>query len=424
MLINPLDDAVRLASVPGSPGVYILGCLERNLSAYLQQVRALNLIFALSRDNTVRPDQRVCVIGAGFAGLTAAVAAARRGCQVTVLEQDAEPFLGLRACTSRWLHPHIHEWPRENSMNPSAGLPFLDWQTGTASTVAEQVLSQFRVLAATRGIRLVTGVRVDHFARRADSPWEIGWNNHAPVAFDTVIVATGPGQEKRFEGAHIPGYWTDRPPQTLQSASHEVLVSGNGQSGLCDVLAHTLTAYRADRAAQACLGPETRALQNNLMFIEHVVQGASDENALETLNDAYPTLEVPTGVDAWLHTQVRPDTHVTLNSPTEHWLNPHTDILSRFLASRLFSMGVLHIRVGRLAQVREVAHRFHATFQADANNETVSGATATFDEVLIRHGCVSSLALSFPSLFERYAQMRREKPDHPVIPAWSADFYR
>ena len=55
------------------PGVYVLGCLEKGVTVYRQQVRAHNLVWALSelaRSNAV-PFKRVAIIGGGIAGLTA-----------------------------------------------------------------------------------------------------------------------------------------------------------------------------------------------------------------------------------------------------------------------------------------------------------------------------------------------------------------
>ena len=44
--------------VPGPPKVYLLGCLERRVTVYSQQVRALNLIYALERCAVLQPGAR------------------------------------------------------------------------------------------------------------------------------------------------------------------------------------------------------------------------------------------------------------------------------------------------------------------------------------------------------------------------------
>jgi hypothetical protein len=42
------DDMLRYAAVPSFPNVYVVGCLESRVSIYSQQVRALNVVWALA----------------------------------------------------------------------------------------------------------------------------------------------------------------------------------------------------------------------------------------------------------------------------------------------------------------------------------------------------------------------------------------
>ena len=97
--------------VPDRPGIYILGCYARYLTLYSQQVRALNLVAALSETGEISDGKRVAVIGAGAAGLTAAVAAAARKAQVIVLEKSEGVMELQRNNRQRWIHPHIYDWP-------------------------------------------------------------------------------------------------------------------------------------------------------------------------------------------------------------------------------------------------------------------------------------------------------------------------
>src|SRR4051812_48144348 len=80
-------------AVPDNNGVYLLGCLERRVTLFSQQMRALNLIYSLFEEERVGTGDRVAVVGGGAAGLTAAVAAALCGCHVTLLEKGE--LLGL-----------------------------------------------------------------------------------------------------------------------------------------------------------------------------------------------------------------------------------------------------------------------------------------------------------------------------------------
>ncbi|HSL55866.1 MAG TPA: hypothetical protein VK868_15785 [Pyrinomonadaceae bacterium] len=66
---------IRWMEVPGQPHVFALGNFARQVTFASQQARAFNLIWALFRENRLAAGQRVAVIGAGLAGLSATVAA-------------------------------------------------------------------------------------------------------------------------------------------------------------------------------------------------------------------------------------------------------------------------------------------------------------------------------------------------------------
>ena len=81
------EDVVQHMEVPGDSGLYVLGCFERRVTLLSQQVRALNLVYALCETGRLQEGSNLLVVGGGAAGMTVAVAAARRGCQVTLLEK-------------------------------------------------------------------------------------------------------------------------------------------------------------------------------------------------------------------------------------------------------------------------------------------------------------------------------------------------
>src|SRR5262249_11005465 len=170
------------------PGVVVCGALERWVSIYLQQVRALNLAWALT--STARP-RKACVVGGGFAGLTVAAGLARRGVAVTLLERDDVLLAAQRTNRVRWIHPHIHDWPRPGGGEPRAGLPVCDWSAALSADVAAQVLAGF---TKEEGIDVVTGalgVSVDEGPR-------VAWRGQAAVRFDLVVLALGLGIERSF----------------------------------------------------------------------------------------------------------------------------------------------------------------------------------------------------------------------------------
>ena len=118
--IEDCRNFLNQARVPDLPEVYLLGCLERRVTVYSQQVRALNLIYALEQCAGLQPgartEVRIGIVGAGIAGLTAAAVALQRGFAVTLLEEKPSTVLLWRQadCDKRWLHPHIYDWPQQD----------------------------------------------------------------------------------------------------------------------------------------------------------------------------------------------------------------------------------------------------------------------------------------------------------------------
>jgi hypothetical protein len=105
-----------LLQSPACSGV--LGCFEQRVTLYSQQVRALNLIYALLEERVVPPEGCIAVIGAGAAGMTAAAAAAFKGCRVVLLEQQSDLLSLQSGNMTRWLHPHIYDWPSAFRVSP------------------------------------------------------------------------------------------------------------------------------------------------------------------------------------------------------------------------------------------------------------------------------------------------------------------
>src|ERR1700729_4246882 len=81
------DFIVRLSQVPGFERAYLLGSFSQRVTFSDQQTRAFNLIWALFERGRLKPLDRVVVVGAGLAGLTAAAAALSKSCRVTLVER-------------------------------------------------------------------------------------------------------------------------------------------------------------------------------------------------------------------------------------------------------------------------------------------------------------------------------------------------
>jgi hypothetical protein len=373
--------------------VHVCGCFERWVSIYLQSVRGLNLSWALVESGGVRPGARVAVIGGGFAGLTSAAGLGRKGARVTLFERAGELLQTQRHNRVRWIHPHIHEWPRPGALQPRAGLPLLDWSAGLSCDMAAEVVRQFDAEVARSRIEVRTGAQ--------DLRLEA-------LDFDAVILALGVGIEKSFGKLPLRSYWSD---DTITEARpgppRHHLVTGIGEGGVIDALYLKLSRFsHADLAARL---PDLSA---PLLDIEASIEGADDATANRLLWDAYSQLRVPPEVDDLLRARLRPDTRVTLNGPEPRPLAARADILNRFLISRLVGLREIAYLPGKIADISE---DFRVTLE--------DGTVHAFDDIEIRHGTVPSLKAGFPEIWERYYPARVKLPHLTPVPSWPDGYF-
>lgn len=396
-----LERVLPYAIVPGVPGVYVCGCLERWVSIYLQSVRALNLAWALERGGRIEAGARVCVVGGGFAGLAVAAGLGRRGMRVTLVESNRELLATQRRNRVRWIHPHIHEWPRPGSREPRAGLPLLDWTAGVSADVAAQILAGFEREIARSGIDVRTGVTQ---VALADEPW------------DAVVLALGVGIERSFGALPLASYWADEGIATVDESGgprRRHLVTGIGEGGVIDALALRLRGFaHAELAAELAAVPGMKAVEDTLLGIERELEHMDDDEANRVLAPWYLALPVPEGADAVLRRRLRPDTRVVLNGPEPFPLASRADILNRFLISRLVALGELDYLSGKIVNISQAGDGYDVV--------CLGGEEQRFDRVNIRHGTVPALRAGFPQIWEKYQPVRAGLPHLTPVPYWPA----
>lgn len=403
-----LDEILPYSLVPGQPGVFVCGCFERWVSIQLQATRGHNLAWALIETQRLRAGQRAAVIGGGFAGLAAAAALGRKGVKVTLFERANALLATQRDNRTRWIHPHIHEWPRPGSRNPRAGLPLLDWHAGLAADMAAEVLSAFAVETARSGIEVRTG---SGSVTLGVGPAVSG------ERFDAVVLALGVGVEKTFGALPLASYWSDADIGTVRAgpARHH-LVTGIGEGGVIDTLYLRLAGFSHAELAERFSELEgMAAVETELLKIEAELQGLGDADSNAHLAARHAALGVPAAVDDLLRSRLRQDTHVTLNGPEAFALAPRADLLNRFLISRLLRLGGLDYVAGAVQDV-----------SADGAGWSVriaGGRVLHVDRVNVRHGTVPSLAAAFPEVWAAYAPVRRALPHLTPRPAWPPGYF-
>jgi hypothetical protein len=286
-------DSCRIADIDGMtgkyPNVFVLGCTASRVSFLAQQTRALNLIAVLAAQERRLSELKICVVGGGVAGVTAASYAQRLGCNVTLIEQYNR-VLTLQAGSSRWVHPNIYDWPNAGWRTAETHLPVMNWHAATAADVIGQLREQWDALERP----CILGKRVTSINRIGER-WEVtcssGEGSDAvALTCDIVILAVGYGEEHDLAHLRSPSYWTESDVHQRFRRGGVALVSGCGDGGLIDVVRLCINDF--DHSSLTDLGNrlDAQPLRDDLIAIEH---DHGRYGSAAALSKAYEELTVP-----------------------------------------------------------------------------------------------------------------------------------
>lgn len=342
--------------VPNTKSVFVLGCLESRVTLYAQQVRALNLVDAIIAKGLIRPTGTVAIIGGGAAGITAAAALALAMPDLRAIDiyEQKDDLLHLQLKSrDRYLHPHIYDWPSEGSLHPEAGLPILNWRSGTAEEVAEQILASFDAIRqhtrTTIRTKLANQVERVQAAPHQGCRVFVAGHPHAGDFYDIAILSVGFGYEREIDDERNRSYWDAHPlssPIRKHGSTHAILVSGNGDGGLVDFLTAAfkwvshreicefVTGYPGiDVAVDALREVEERAWSAHAgvvdiyeQYTEHVLRVLPDNLLLDVAD------------------RLRPSVRVLFHTRDKQLFRRDTSVLNRFAAFLAITADSNHLR--------------------------------------------------------------------------------
>jgi len=452
-LADPLlaQDIIDGAAVRNRPNLFVIGCFDRRITFYSQQVRALSLVHALKYLGYLNANPRIAVIGGGAAGVTAAAAAALVSNSNVVLFETAGELLSLQSTTERRrLDPHIYDWPAHDTVDPVANLPVLDWESGTCRSVREDVLVGFGDISVRLGQRLQrrTRHRVLGLTLAADG-YDlrfIALDDPAPAPgdepterFNMVLLAVGFGLEPRepVENIQSTSYWSDAGVPAAEFEGRQTprfFISGAGDGGLIDLVAAGATNFdHAGMISMISQHPGIDELSPTLADIDVRARAADAVgnrfDFLAAYDDEVLGQLTAIGLVAAVAAQLRPGVRLTLQTQHVEMFEVSTSTLNRLAAyltikaceadaQRTFR----HVQCGAVVRVAAPvpAPEPAADFWLDCAGETVAA-----DAVIVRRGPGRALVRGpFDDHLASYADTHREwlarHGDATLVPKLSA----
>lgn len=411
------QDVVDGAAVRERPNLFVIGCYDRRITFYSQQVRALSLVHALKDLGYLNANPRIAVIGGGAAGVTAAAAAALVSNSNVTLFETAGELLSLQSTTARRrLDPHIYDWPAHDTTDPIADLPILDWESGTCLSVRDDVLLGFEHIALRLAPRLqrrtrhkVTGLAVtpegyDVSSINLDAPPPDP--GHEPTErFNMVLLAVGFGLEptEPVQNIQSASYWSDAgvPVTEFQGRpTPRFFVSGAGDGGLIDLVAAGATDFNhAGMISMISRHPGIAELSATLAAIDVEARTADTAGARFDFMAAYDgqllNRLTAVGLLAAVAQQLRPGVRLTLQTEHAELFEVSTSTLNRLAAYLTIKAceadaqrSFRHLQCGVIARVDapNPAPEPPASFWLECAGETIAA-----DAVIVRRGPLRSV---------------------------------
>jgi cation diffusion facilitator CzcD-associated flavoprotein CzcO len=349
-------------------------------------------------------DQRICVIGAGPAGLTALKNLLQAGCRNVVCYEESGGIGGNWAFTDDPRRASVHACSRALSsrrMSSFEDFPMPDDYPDFPSH--RQLLAYFTDYARAfqLGPHIRLGARVEQCALGSDGRWTVQVTEDGETraeTFDCLLVCSGHHRDAFV--ASYPGTFTGR---IVHSSAYKrpdpfrgqhVLVVGGGNS------AADIAVDVARLAARTAL-----SMREGAYFIPKLMLGKPVDLVYAFWRSKLPTPLLQSALKLWLRLAIGRWEDYGLQTPTNAPLEQHPTVNSSVLEA---------LRHGRLVARRGIerydGHIVHFT----------DGTQEAFDAIIMATG----FRVSFPFLAERVADwdMARTPPlylkmMHPTIPS-------
>lgn len=295
----------------GTSNVYAIGLKDNLITIHSQQTRAICLAKLLTRELLENDEElkSVCIIGGGIAGLTCALVLLENNwSDITILEQMPDLLAVQNGCDTRWVHPHIINWPDDGSEVVKSSNGTLDWSAGTASNVTyelekewmrrvKEILSRNSKGRPEQILSVHVGVTYIH-ASIENGGIGIEWIRDSRVralgfrgskvcdserrTYARTIFASGFGIEHSSKHS----YWRNEGLGQLHidGLQQAYMVSGLGDGAISDLLRLTTKNMRPDRIISDI--KQVANLKDEFRRIKRKVDSVDKANELRGLEEA------------------------------------------------------------------------------------------------------------------------------------------
>jgi hypothetical protein len=224
-----------------------------------QVIRGTLLVHRAAELGIIGPDGRnLLVIGAGAAGVAAAVTAARMRIWTELIDKQDHAFNLQRGCGTRYIEPTVYDWPAAHW--PFSKYPWLDRERPPlplrrhrARQVVEGVWDPAFDAARTS---LYPFLKVRWKTKTINFPppqrngrYRVQFDDGSSGTYNMVVLAKGFGVEydRLQDGSPFRSYrfWDTDEVEALARSDHRILISGGGDGALQDFL--RLVLKRSDR---------------------------------------------------------------------------------------------------------------------------------------------------------------------------------
>jgi hypothetical protein len=267
------------AKLEGCNAYSVTANTNPNISILHQQIRCINLAWALTHTRHVKHGSIVGIVGGSFSGMMMAVCLAiQRRCIIYIYEKESRLLDRFRFSHYRFVDPNLSSRDLPPFYDPATATPIyippiFAWTEGSVDEVAHEWLREFQTYYMRLPIFLYRGCEVTAYSNdRNGQNVELQAKAHQlrwKQTVNTVIFATGFGEERKpYPSVRDWSYWRSGSPFQYRPGprtkkKQRVLISGCGDSGIVEMMHYVFRGFE-HRDIFRCYYPKGSGIESHI----------------------------------------------------------------------------------------------------------------------------------------------------------------